>query len=130
MTDFAPDWKKQEPISKKPWVDEVYRLSILGMSYDVAWLAVSSFEQELDGEDDGVELRMADISFEQAMIRIAGANPQRVLLMTLLHEVIHAIMYQSGQIVDEETVRALAYGLLDVLRANPHFVKFLTGPIR
>lgn len=50
----------------------------------------------------------------------------------LVHEVLHAIWYQSGltaadSLNEEQTVLALATPLLDVLQANPQLVHFLTA---
>lgn len=48
---------------------------------------------------------------------------------TLLHEVMHGILRQQGRVYDEVPeelyVRALATGLLGVLRSNPEFVEYL-----
>lgn len=49
----------------------------------------------------------------------------------LVHEVLHAIWYQSGlsaaELNEELTVLTLATPLLDVLQQNPAFVDFLTA---
>lgn len=47
---------------------------------------------------------------------------------TVLHEVLHAIHSLLGMEVEESLVHALTPVLLDVLRANPELVSFLTEP--
>jgi len=44
----------------------------------------------------------------------------------LLHEVIHAVDFNAGLKLSEETTTTLANGLLAVMRDNPKFVRFLT----
>ena len=47
---------------------------------------------------------------------------------TLLHEVIHGIELQLGYKLTEAQVSGLAAGLLQVLRDNPGFAKWLLEP--
>ena len=55
-------------------------------------------------------------------------------LDTLLHEVMHAILHcqgrENGAETEETYVRALATGLLMVLRQNPKFVVYLMQEVK
>ena len=66
-----------------------------------------------------IEIRMGQADFE--------------LRDTMLHEVLHAVLYhqgRSGNASEEETfVRATATGLIGVLQDNPLFAKWLVKPL-
>lgn len=59
------------------------------------------------------------------------SNPPRGLLITLLHEIIHAILYSAGynnideNEHDEKMIYALAYGLYTVIKDNPELIELI-----
>lgn len=52
-------------------------------------------------------------------------DPQQIR-DTVLHELVHAIEYETHLNMEERQVHALSTAMLDMLRNNKHLVKFLT----
>ena len=80
-------------------------------------------------EDASRELLSARVDHYALAIHISTSIARPVQRKSLLHEVIHACNWISGHgdtSSEEQFVRALAFPLLDVLRANPQLVAFLT----
>ena len=71
---------------------------------------------------------------EHSRIDLRRGQQQHDEADTLLHETMHAILAgqgrEYGHAVEEMYVRALATGLLTVLRENPAFVAWLTRPFK
>lgn len=75
---------------------------------------VATVEELADGQLHG------DINFGKCRIRIAADGDVQKQHVTLWHEVLHGILYQAGMTdQDEQTIDALAYGIVQVLRDNP-----------
>lgn len=58
-------------------------------------------------------------------IRVASGLSEDVQRATVWHELLHGILEQAG--IDDESeqiIRVLGYGLVDVIRANPHLVEW------
>ena len=70
-------------------------------------------------------------------ISYSGANDIQQLRDVIWHEVMHALMYETGlgfelkdapeNVTEERVVRTLATASLALLRSNPRIVKFLLG---
>lgn len=71
--------------------------------------------------------------YNSATIKVAATLDSYERKDALLHEVMHAILYQQGREyggeVEETYVRALATGLVGVLQDNPRFAMWLASPI-
>jgi hypothetical protein len=74
------------------------------------------------------EIILGDVSYDQETIRIVESNGPQHRAIHLMHEIIHAVLYQAGKIseqADESLVVALSYGLTDLIRDNPELVALL-----
>lgn len=72
--------------------------------------------------------------YSKALISISTGQDQFDTRDTLLHEALHAILYQQGRLTmgneeEEIYVRAISTGLMGVLQDNPLFAKWLIQPI-
>ena len=70
-----------------------------------------------------VDFNQADISLSIEKENMGdGRKPQ-----TLMHEVMHALLYERGRDdwEDEELVDALASGVINLIRQNPELVEFI-----
>lgn len=60
-----------------------------------------------------------NLRFDESEIKLrASLSPQR-LVQTLFHEIIHGIFDQVARDADDQTIDALAHGIMQVLRDNP-----------
>lgn len=58
------------------------------------------------------------------VIQVDATMPKRHLPITLLHEAIHGILSQAGQIEHPEgLVRAMAFGLATLIQDNPDLIE-------
>src|SRR5574337_721701 len=68
------------------------------------------------------------IYYTENLIEINKTTAEQHKPITVIHEIIHAIMHQAGyQEHDESVIEALSYGLLQTLRENPELLKYLTN---
>lgn len=70
-------------------------------------------------------------NYSQRVIAVNGSLSEQSQRETLLHEVLHAVIDQTGfrnleKEEEEKLVASLSPPLLSVLRSNPTFVSFLT----
>lgn len=66
---------------------------------------------------------MGDFNASRARIRINADDDPQVQIVTLWHELIHALLYTAGyRDHDEQQIDALAHGLVQVLRDNPEII--------
>ena len=67
------------------------------------------------------------------LINVSPGQDEFSLRDTLLHECLHAILYQQGTIhaykLEESFVRPLATGLIALFQDNPALVKTLFSPV-
>lgn len=63
------------------------------------------------------------IKYRDCMILIDQSLSRQMARQTLLHEIIHGMITTIGRDIDEDTVDALAYMLLQVIRDNPELWK-------
>jgi hypothetical protein len=84
---------------------------ILGVDYGI------TYESRLN---NGSSLAYGHIDYEKSMIRLNNddAKEQR-LQQTLLHEIIHGVVYHMGFDLGEGKTNKLATGLLAVINDNP-----------
>lgn len=94
------------------------QLKIVGKTYAVLFL------DEVDAEDNNGEHDL-----QKQEIRVKNAIHFEAKRDVLLHEVLHAVDEQLDLRLKHKQIHALAVGLLQVLRENPHFVQFLTASI-
>lgn len=90
-------------------------VSILGKEFEIRYM------EKVDSDDSSGEC-----CSDEQIIKIRNKHPFEGIRDTLLHEVIHAVEESLLLKMNEKQVHALAVGLLQVFRANEHFVKFLT----
>lgn len=88
-------------------------VEVLGKNYSIAYTPVKEMEQLL-----------GDISFEDKVIRIRNGLSDVETHNTLLHEIIHAVLYDSGMKflmsgkMEEALTRALENGLGPLVTLN------------
>ena len=69
---------------------------------------------------------LGEIDVNSCEITVKEGNKQ-TMIVTLLHEIIHGILYQAGyNSHNENEIDALAYGLYSVLKNNSELVKLIT----
>jgi hypothetical protein len=96
-------------------------VTVLGKPFKVDWVP----NLEHDGPVCGVT------SPKMCWVMIDASLPESQKQDTLLHEILHAIWYEMGihnedkNEVEETVITRMATGLLNVLRANPHLVRYL-----
>ena len=69
------------------------------------------------------------LDHQHSAIHIADDMDAHCTLQTILHEVVHEILIQSGQRLgskEEGVVDAVAFGWYQVMRDNPQLVKLIT----
>ena len=66
----------------------------------------------------------------QQVIKVESDMPVSVQLRTLMHEIIHEILDQAGQTLDENIIIVLETGITCLLRDNPAFARTMTGDYR
>ena len=78
-------------------------------------------------QDDGRPLD-GQIDHGLAKISIKSNMDDQIRVQTLLHEIIHAIETQTGRRreLKEPMIDALAFGIYQVMRDNPHLVRMIT----
>lgn len=118
--------------------DRPTRIQIAGQPFAVEWENQNG--KRLHEDADGYwDLGTTAVYEQRLIIRTNQAEHQ--LRDTVLHEVIHALINMTGQRdrfkpndasekhPEEPVVLAVATALLQVLRANPSLVEWLTEPI-
>ena len=90
------------------------RIKVVGKNYAI---------EILDRVDEDDSLGYSDETNQKVLLK--RAQHFEALKDTLLHEVVHAIDHAIGLDLREEQVRGLAGGILQVLRDNPKFARFL-----
>lgn len=108
---FEPLVEESEPPSSIPRPDSI---RIFGRVYNISYLPYSIGLQSC-GSTNHPNLLMV---IQEDQLPIEEAD-------TLLHEVIHGIEYTMDLKLSEHQIRALATGLLGVLRDNPVFAKYI-----
>lgn len=103
------------------------RVLILNTLYRIEW--AEGREVEIMGEVFG------ECEYCKQIIRINTNRPLDAQADTLLHEILHALMFLSGlmdreKMDDEDVVRLLSTGLCSVWLHNPAVIDFLNGGIK
>lgn len=97
-------------------LENLETIKINGIEYEIQVL------EELSGDIVG------DIDFIDGIIRLEK-HSKRGMLMTLLHESIHGILFSAGlnnteeDEHDERLISALAHGFYTLIKDNPKLVK-------
>lgn len=95
-------------------------VKVLGKTYSISIVEKVDEENSQLGEQDEVAQKIV-IRREQHFESFQD---------TLLHEVIHAVELAMGLELREEQVNGIATGLIQVLRDNPRFARFLVKRTR
>lgn len=66
---------------------------------------------------------VGDISDNDCTINILKNLPKQVKDVTILHEVLHGILFQAGIKHNEQIIEALSHGVYAFLRDNPKLIK-------
>jgi hypothetical protein len=90
------------------------RVKVIGKTYSIDYM------DKVDEEDN---LGEHDITTQK--IKIRKEQHFEALRDTVMHEVMHAIDEQMSLKLKESQVHALASGLLQLIRENPKFLRFL-----
>ena len=81
------------------------------------------YDYTRDGKISGLN---GQILYHNAKIQLESENSLAVQQATACHEIVHAILEQAGyDDHNEGMVRALGYGLAQVIKDNPALVKWL-----
>jgi len=59
-----------------------------------------------------------EIDYGAATIRVDPEVTRAYRRVLIWHEVLHAVLGHAGQKIDEETIQALAYGIVSLIDAN------------
>lgn len=89
---------------------------------------VTLVDAEVDDGETGVQL--GNLNLKSLEISLDRDQSPAVMADTLLHEVLHGILTQTGAVQgdeQEQVVTALSSPLLDTLRRNPALVAYLIG---
>jgi len=88
---------------------------INGVLYDIVF--VDNLQSESD--EDGIQELSGRVKYGEAIIEISRQVPERLVPNILLHEAIHAILYQAGHVEhDEGLVVCLAYAIRELMMRN------------
>lgn len=90
------------------------RVKVIGKTYTIDYL------DKIDDEDN-----LGEHDFTKQRILIRKEQHFEALRDTVMHEVMHAIDEQMSLSLKESQVHALASGLLQLIRENPKFIRFL-----
>ncbi len=83
---------------------------------------------DVDGEGRKVYFH-GRIDYSEALVKIAEDQAHDVKVVTLWHELLHAILKNAGYDDHSEThIDALAYGLIQVMRDNRPLVDYTLYP--
>lgn len=76
--------------------------------------------------DEGKAVRLSGVILYHSLTIALNRNdaPEKHVEV-VVHEAIHGILAQAGQDVPEAAVRALGYGLVALIRDNPHLVSLI-----
>lgn len=77
-------------------------------------------------ETDNTKWQLGEINYGDALIYLADNQDAQVMIATLWHEIIHGILDYSGHHEsrdDEGLVDALAFGLMALVKQNPHLLR-------
>lgn len=101
-------------------LSEIRAVRIGGIEYKVViqdgWLKDDNEQDELWGRS----------SCKATTLFISGALPSQVKPCVLIHEALHAMLYQAGHPdVPEDVILALGYGVVALLRDNPDILKLI-----
>ena len=90
------------------------RVKVVGKTY------VINVVEKVDDEDS-----MGEVDHASQRILIKSAQTLQAEQDTLLHETLHAIEHAMDMEFDETEIHRLTAGLLQVLRDNPAFTRFI-----
>lgn len=80
-------------------------------------------ETALEAIPDEDEAPVGQINFYQREIRIDPSIDPALKSEVLWHEIMHAILHQTGHADDEDLVMALGYGIFQVIQENPTLLR-------
>lgn len=76
------------------------------------------------------EICLGDVCYDTATIRLNSKYQNREL-QTLMHEVVHALIYERGlsdELRSNETlVNEMANGIINLIRNNPDLIEYIKG---
>ena len=81
---------------------------------------------DIHGEIEDGKFIHGRVTHHKTLIEIDASSSKQGALHTLMHEIVHAIRYQSAiqPTENEEYVcDALAYGLIQLIKGNPELIK-------
>ncbi len=67
------------------------------------------------------------IVFSECQIKVEQSLSPQAERQVIWHEVLHGIITQAGREHNEELIDVLAYGIMDVLQANPWLAETVSG---
>lgn len=103
-------------------------IDVLGHLMTVAWVGPGDhlYASPMNvGENDRELTGVSELDINRIAVRDRGSvSSER---QTLVHEIVHSIMWLTGhnRDDDEREVQALASGILQTLRANPQLCEYL-----
>lgn len=102
-------------------LDAIRRLDIGGFPY-----CVELVDDDIEDENEEGGTLAGDVAYSELRIRLDRRLPEPLRKSVLLHEALHAVLYQAGHTGDnEKIVMALGYGMTQLLRQNPAFAAYL-----
>ena len=88
--------------------------------------AVEFTDKLVDLRDDGTWRGLHGcVTFGEGKIEIEADQSMHLQRATVIHEAIHAILFNAGQSISEDAVIALGLGIYALLKDNPPLVAWL-----
>ncbi len=102
-------------------LDAIRQLDIGGYPYQVELV-----DGDIHDDDDENQNLAGEVNYSELRIRLDSRLPEPLRKSVLLHEALHALLYQAGRTEDnEQIVMALGYGITMLLRHNRAFATYL-----
>jgi len=102
-------------------LETIRTLDIGGFPYQVELM-----DGAITDADDEEQALAGLVTYSELKIQLDKSLPEPMRKSVLLHEALHAVLYQAGHTGDhEQLVTALGYGMLTLLRHNRALAAYL-----